>query len=1278
MQRERLNTIYSDAVIHNEVQGNDFISGVLVDLFLNKSNEILDIFFDNGEMSNDFNEIVNYVIDDVREGNEEALWSDISTDDELIGYTKSFIIGIYTKITDVINTTQAIHEEVDIEKIETTPATSKRSFSYMGDNRLTALGNPEETDFNLIDVGRSPIPLLEGKERVQELDSVSRAIDDAFNERLESIYHGDNSVQLLKAPTGSGKTSRVISKIVSDPRTYEDMRSVINGKETTERRPIIILMPNHQNISEAVARAKMLCLDADMSDMQLAEALVNCGFCENIDIAYTKTEEARSSIRMCNRDKNLPPLNISVMESRVRAGCKKSKEMFLLKEAGISQSSMCQSRNRNQETGQMEDVFCEYYNTCPFIEKRQQLPLAHIIFMPHAYLTIEVIPDEIKKPRLVVIDERIQEQVLKYEFIKLNSLMEVRQRTLDVTRSERVYEPKTEEERDKIAKREMAKIDFERKEDARSWCAHRLFDCALLGKEPANFFMDLQTEYEENNLEITHGSNILPAPLSCLDLALDALTEIGKRDPRIKPGVDIDILNIICSTPGASTVNQEKKLWETIRDRILRIHADSSRNAQREDKESQWLERIARERNQEDKDRMGVQYELDMNKFDETYPLKATGDRDMRTQFLEMRVPGSEIPERVIRISWRENVNWNGFPVLLLDASAYEDIVQKIWPENPIITKDVVSDFGKLLNVRIVGVIDHAWSNSSLLSSSASSFAQRVSAGIALSAVRDATSVIASAHADGRVLLGSNKSVRSALQHNWIPPMNMDTCHYGAIRGIDVWKYHAATMSVGRMDLPIEAIDAMAACLTWDEQNPEIPFNRYGNGFADVDCQKPLFQPKYKREIRMRDGQIARFSIPMVEGKWGQLCQQQAREEELLQFLGRLRPIYRQGKTPIHYAFSSIIPEGLILDDCVTIHDIIGDDNSELLKKDKREMKIQGTWKSDREEQAILTRILDTAIRIHDGILCPEILSQDYINLDVKYEYRSSEAIFNLLSKKGFNLQGLKDEHQSMADGWSVYGYSIAGDMIKPVWVASSLYKTEEETLDSIVSLLVGYLNCSSEEIEIGPYHIIYPEKDVAQSMDIIGPELLDNAETNVKIVNRFIDFMQENYLLEDEKDSYYDENNQLQFRKTGKVRDVRFIREQNCEDGSNPYHLSRKKYNISEDLAQYMAPNSLLLSPKRMAKDKQILAKVCSHGLYYHQLMGVLSLQDIFGPTLEDIQNKVETLPGLRQVDSSDLSLDGIKVDTQKESNMQFGEYQILSDITFDEFESVCINMGL
>ena len=121
-----------------------------------------------------------------------------------------------------------------------------------------------------------------------------------------------------------------------------------------------------------------------------------------------------------------------------------------------------------------------------------------------------------------------------------------------------------------------------------------------------------------------------------------------------------------------------------------------------------------------------------MNKFDETYPLKATGDRDMRTQFLEMRVPGSEIPERVIRISWRENVNWNGFPVLLLDASAYEDIVQKIWPDNPIITKDVVSDFGKLLNVRIVGVIDHAWSNSSLLSSSASLFAQRVSAGIAL------------------------------------------------------------------------------------------------------------------------------------------------------------------------------------------------------------------------------------------------------------------------------------------------------------------------------------------------------------------------------------------------------------------------------------------------------------------------------------------------------------------------------------------------------------------
>ena len=53
------------------------------------------------------------------------------------------------------------------------------------------------------------------------------------------------------------------------------------------------------------------------------------------------------------------------------------------------------------------------------------------------------------------------------------------------------------------------------------------------------------------------------------------------------------------------------------------------------------------------------------------------------------------------------------------------------------------------------------------------------------------------------------------------------------------------------------------------------------------------------------------------------MIQKQYREEELLQFLGRLRPVYREGQPPVWYAMSSIIPEGLIVDDIIHVNDFI-------------------------------------------------------------------------------------------------------------------------------------------------------------------------------------------------------------------------------------------------------------------------------------------------------------------------------------------------------------------
>ena len=57
--------------------------------------------------------------------------------------------------------------------------------------------------------------------------------------------------------------------------------------------------------------------------------------------------------------------------------------------------------------------------------------------------------------------------------------------------------------------------------------------------------------------------------------------------------------------------------------------------------------------------------------------------------------------------------------------------------------------------------------------------------------------------------------------------------------------------------------------------------------------------------------------------KWGRLIQKQYREEELLQFVGRLRPVYREGEPPIWFALSSVIPQELVIDDLVHINDLL-------------------------------------------------------------------------------------------------------------------------------------------------------------------------------------------------------------------------------------------------------------------------------------------------------------------------------------------------------------------
>src|SRR5690606_15700635 len=121
--------------------------------------------------------------------------------------------------------------------------------------------------------------------------------------------------------------------------------------------------------------------------------------------------------------------------------------------------------------------------------------------------------------------------------------------------------------------------------------------------------------------------------------------------------------------------------------------------------------------------------------------------------------------------------------------------------------------------------------------------------------------------------------------------------------------------------LPVRTLDGLVAALTYDDDEPEKPFDSLGTGLGRDN--QPLRIPTGTQRIKMRSGHDINMPVPMFPGKWGRMIQRQYREEELLQFLGRLRPVYREGMAPIWFSLSSVIPEEVIVDDLINMEDLV-------------------------------------------------------------------------------------------------------------------------------------------------------------------------------------------------------------------------------------------------------------------------------------------------------------------------------------------------------------------
>jgi hypothetical protein len=240
------------------------------------------------------------------------------------------------------------------------------------------------------------------------------------------------------------------------------------------------------------------------------------------------------------------------------------------------------------------------------------------------------------------------------------------------------------------------------------------------------------------------------------------------------------------------------------------------------------------------------------------------------------------------------------------------------------------------LNLRTILIADRTYSTASLVAGENAPDDKKSAAAKLLGRVGQAISLAAIFHGNRKVLVGATKTVREALFGSYDKPANVEHGHYGAFRGLDFAKNYAAVIGVGRTEMPIWAVDGYAAALSYDDV-PEEPYDVNGDGFVTGDdgVERPLFRQPVAQTVPMRSGHDVVLPVPQVTGMWGRLVDEQWRDEESRQLIGRVRPIFRDD-TPTAIIISSCVPKGVIVDEMVSLDDLLAGKRGEALDAVRR------------------------------------------------------------------------------------------------------------------------------------------------------------------------------------------------------------------------------------------------------------------------------------------------------------------------------------------------------
>ncbi len=704
-------------------------------------------------------------------------------------------------------------------------------------------------------------------------DWVRCLYDVAMGERrvdLHELQARAQTVMLVRGPTGSGKT-----------RTFLDVCRVEKERARaagfTGRVTILMMLPSYALLEEVYDR------------------LVPGG-----DDAAAVPDGERA--RMDEVEAAGRAVGLDVMQYRgKRFTCGRLDAWQILTDAGVGTAGMCKSTSREKPRDAngfsidgAKDVsvetICKVWENglCEWQNQRVRIAQSDLVLLPTAYVTLPI-PGELKAATALVIDESVVDHFARTSVLD-PAWLSLPRREPRLSKKRRAAAEALYPDR-KTRDAHQAAVDvmlLDRAEAARI-----ATDCIARGVDVAAHLADHSTTYPNadptRDAHVVTGLHLAQAALSVSGLAADVHEQVTSD-------IDVGRAADVARNPRATGLLQEIRFWRLVVERIGMILADRVAVAEFADRRANC-----------------VRLKLPDSWYDrpENQPvLTVRGDRDQRLRVTTETV-GTET-RRMVRMSWRPANRFAELPTMLLDASADEAMIGKIWPDRHL---DVRCTDAVPLHLQTVWLCDEAVSLRSRLPYKHKDIEGQAGAAQSLDDTRGTIAGLAGAFAHSRLLVSTPKQLEVALNTSWEPPANVDFVHDGAVVGLNFAADHAAVLIVSQTDLPLRAIEDKVACWSYDDPEPEPPIDVLGTGLDaegdEVRC------PLGDVTVPMRDGSEVVAEMRVYQGAWARRVQLQSREEPMRQSIGRVRPVYKDGKAqaPLVFVMSRVMPLGIVVDE---------------------------------------------------------------------------------------------------------------------------------------------------------------------------------------------------------------------------------------------------------------------------------------------------------------------------------------------------------------------------